>query len=100
MKGKRLTSFTLSGLKNSRFLQSMMDASKEAGSVLLGAKDKVDELSGGIIDTAESSSDLIPGMTALKSYAAERPQRLYDTMKSVAQKQRLDAEVDFLPTNR
>ncbi len=87
-------------LNGSSLVQSSKEFAYETGDVLHGVKISVEQVGAKTLDTVKSATDLIPGVTYLKSLRDQQPQAAYESSVRAAAAQRERDQVPFVETNR
>jgi hypothetical protein len=87
-------------LANSPLVQSSTELAIEGGQVLKGAATSVGQLSSRGADTLISVTNLIPGVTYLKSLGDQKSQRNYEGSVEHAQLKKEHHDTDFVRTNQ
>ncbi len=88
------------GLENSPVIQSGKEATGEASDFLHGIKVTLGDLSGKGADGLKTLTNMIPGVTYLKSQAEQEPQKDYASSIRGAGIKKARTETPFVPTNR
>ena len=88
------------GLANSPMFQSSKEATGEASDLLHGVKVTVGDLSSKGADGLKSFTNMIPGVTYLKSRAEQEPEKDYASSIKAAANKKDRLETPFVKTNR
>ena len=88
------------GLANSPVIQSGKECSGEVCDFFNGVKVTIGDLSTKSADGLKTLSNMIPGVTYLKSQAEQEPQKDYESIIRQAGIEKSREETPFVPTNR
>lgn len=87
-------------LGNSSLVQSSKDLAGETGDMLHGVKITVEQVGSKTLDTFKSATEMIPGVTYLKSLRDQQPQATYESSVRAAAAQQEREDIPFVETNR
>lgn len=96
----RFTQKTKEKIANSALAQSLKEFSGETGKVLKGATGAATQFGADFVDGAKKGLEIIPGVSTLKGYAKDAPQRKYAAEVRSAAEKKAREQLKFVPTNR
>ena len=99
-KHEHVTQHVKETMVNSQMINSIKDLSTEGGKVVGGVASSIGTLSTKGTDSIKQLSNLIPGMTYLKSLGDQKPQQDYEGSLRHATLKKEKAEIPFIRTNR
>jgi len=88
------------GLENAPLFQSVKEATGETSDFLHGVKVSLGDLSTQSVDGLKTLTNMVPGITYLKSLAEQEPEKDYANSIREAGIKKERTETPFLPTNR
>ena len=97
---EHVTQHVKEGLANSPFIQSGKEATGEASDFLHGVKVTLGDLGVKGADGLKTLTNMIPGVTYLKSQAEQEPQKDYANLIRAEGIEKARTETPFVPTNR
>jgi hypothetical protein len=97
---QHVTQHVKEGLANSPIAQSCKETAGEASDFLHGIKVTLGDLTTKGSDGLKTLSNMVPGVTYLKSQAEQEPQKDYSNMIRGAGITKARTETPFVPTNR
>lgn len=97
---RHTASATTSHIKQSKLVQSLATGTSDAGKIFGGLGGALDSATGSVVDGARKLVTSLPGVASLKDLQAERPQQKYEALVDRLGRQRDNAELPFVRTNR